>query len=86
MGAHALGVAAYAAKAAGPAGPDPSAAVADEIRWQLTHMSAATRSALRQLPTVGEDGSGSLGPGLLASGLLGTIIRDPQAGLAGAER
>lgn len=86
MGAHALGAAAYAAKAAGLAARDPPEAVADETRWQLSHMSAATRSALRQLPPVGEDGSGPLGPGLLASGLLGTIIRDLQAGLAGAER
>jgi hypothetical protein len=36
------------------------------------------------LPPVGENSSGPLGPGLLASGLLGTIIRDLQAGLADA--
>jgi len=42
----------------------------------------AVRAALRQLPPVGKDSSGPLGPGLLASGLLGTIIRDLQAGLA----
>jgi hypothetical protein len=85
MGAHALGAAAYAAKAAGLARDRPEA-VTDEIQWQLSHMSAATRTALRQLPPVGENRSGPLGPGLLASGLLGTIIRDLQAGLAGAER
>ncbi len=84
MGAHALGAAAYAAKAAGVAAPNRPAAVSDEIQWQLSHMSAATRTALRQLPPVGENKSGPLGPGLLASGLLGTIIRDLQAGLAGA--
>jgi hypothetical protein len=39
-------------------------------------------AALRQLPPVGENSSGPLGPGLLASGLLGTIIRDLQASLA----
>lgn len=81
MGAHALGAAAYAAKAAGLATPDRAEAVSQEIRWQLDHASAAARAALRQLPPVGEDSSGPLGPGLLASGLLGAIIRDLQAGL-----
>jgi hypothetical protein len=82
MGAHALGAAAYAAKAAGLAAPDRPEAVSEEIRWQLGRMSAAARAALRQLPPVGENSSGPLGPGLLASGLLGTIIRDLQASLA----
>jgi hypothetical protein len=86
MGAHALGAAAYAAKAVGLAAPDRPEAVADEIQWQLSHMSAATGAALRRLPAVGENRAGPLGPGLLASGLLGTIIRDLQAGLAGADR
>ncbi len=81
MGAHALGAAAFAAKAAGLAAPDRPDAVDDEIRWQLGHMSAAARAALRLLPPVGEHASGPLGPGLLASGLLGAIIRDLQAGL-----
>ena len=81
MGAHALGAAAYAAKAAGLAAPDRPEAVSEEIRWQLGHMSAAARAALRQLPPVGENASGPLGPGLLASGLLGRIIRDLQASL-----
>ncbi len=79
MGAHALGAAAYAAEAAGLAAPDRPEAVEEEIRWQLEHMSPATRVALRQLPPVGENPSGPLGPGLLASGLLGTIIRRLQA-------
>jgi Imm-5 like putative immunity protein len=82
MGAHALGAAAYAAKAAGLAAPDRPEAVSEEISWQLGQMSAAVRVALRQLPPVGENSSGPLGPGLLASGLLGTIIRDLQLGLA----
>jgi hypothetical protein len=82
MGAHALGAAAYAAKAAGLAAPDGRQAVGEEVRWQLGHLSADARAALRQLPPVGENASGPLGPGLLASGLLGTIIRDLQAGLA----
>lgn len=82
MGAHALGAAAYAAKAACLAAPDRPDALSEEIRWQLSHMSAAAGAALRLLPPVGENSSGPLGPGLLASGLLGTIIRDLQAGLA----
>jgi hypothetical protein len=85
MGAHALGAAAYAAKAVGLAAPDRAAAVSEEIHWQLSSMSLEARTALQQLPPVGENRSGPLGPGLLASGLLGTIIRDLQAGLAGAE-
>jgi hypothetical protein len=82
MGAHALGAAAYAAKAAGLAASDRPDAVNEEIRWQLGHVSAEARAALRLLPSVGENSSGPLGPGLLASGLLGTIIRDLQARLA----
>ena len=35
MGAHALGAAAYAAKAAGLAAPDRPDALTDETRWQL---------------------------------------------------
>jgi len=82
MGAHALGAAAYAAHAAGLAHPERPDAVDDEIRWQLDHMSEEVRAALRALPPVGENSSGPLGPGLLASGQLGRIIRDLQAGLA----
>jgi hypothetical protein len=86
MGAHALGAAAYAAKAAGLAAPDRPEAVSEEICWQLGRMSAAARAALRQLPPVGENSSGPLGPGLLASGVLGTIIRELQASLADADQ
>jgi immunity protein 5 of polymorphic toxin system len=82
MGAHALGAAAYAANAAGLADPDRPEAVNEEIRWQLEHMSAELRAALRALPPIGQNSSGPLGPGLLASGRLGTIIRDLQTGLA----
>ncbi|HXW80949.1 MAG TPA: hypothetical protein VEJ84_15710, partial [Acidimicrobiales bacterium] len=69
MGAHALGAAAYAAKAASLASPDRPGALEEEIRWQLDHMSAEVRAALRALPPVGENSAGPLGPGLLASGL-----------------
>jgi hypothetical protein len=82
MGAHALGAAAYAAKAAGLAAPDRPNAARDETRWQISHVSAAVSAALRQLPPVGERRDGPLGPGLLASGFLGTIIGDLQAGLS----
>jgi hypothetical protein len=82
MGAHALGAAAYAAKAAGLAAPDWPETVGEEIRWQLGHLSPPVRAALRMLPPVGEDSAGPLGQGLLASDLLGTLIRDLQAGLS----
>ena len=86
MGAHALGAAAYAVKAAGLADPDRPEAVEDEIRWQLDHMSTEVRAALRALPPVGANRSGPLGPGLLASGQVGSIIRDLQARLEQPDR
>jgi hypothetical protein len=85
MGAHALGAAAYAAKAAALAAPDQHLAVAEEIRWQLIHMSVSVKAALRVLPPLGANPSGPLGPGLLASGLLGSIIRELQTALAAAD-
>ena len=81
MGAHALGAAAYAAKAAGLATPDQPTAVSDEISWQLAHMNAQVRAALQQLPPLGENSAGPLGSGLLASGILGSIIRKIQAAM-----
>ncbi len=82
MGAHALGAAAYAAKAAGLAAPGEPDAVEDEVRWQLAQLTPEVRAALRLLPPLGENSSGPLGPGLLASGVLGTVIRQIQADLA----
>jgi len=82
MGAHALGAAAYAAKAVGLAAPDRPEVVGEEIQWQLSTLPVAARAALQRLPPVGEDRAGPLGPGLLSSGLLGAIIRELQAGLA----
>jgi hypothetical protein len=82
MGAHALGAAAYAAKAAGLAAPGRPQTIDDEIHWQLEHMSAEARSALRRLPPLGANPAGPLGPGLLASGILASIIRTIQADLA----
>lgn len=84
MGAHALGTAAYAAEAIGLADQNRPEAVEEEIRWQLDHMSSEVRVALRTLPPIGENSSGPLGPGLLASGRLGTIVRELQAGIAQA--
>jgi hypothetical protein len=84
LGAHGLGAAAYAARAAGLADPDRPEAVAEEIGWQLARMSPEVRAALLTLPPVGTNTGGPLGPGLLASGQLGTIIRELQARLAEA--
>ena len=82
MGAHALGAAAYAAKAARLAAGNPDAATA-ELEWQLAHMSGDVASALRSLPLVGEDFAGPLGSGLLASGELGEHIKRIQLRLRG---
>jgi len=82
MGAHALGAAASAANAAHLAAPEQSRAIEEEIRWQLGCMSAPVIVALQRLPPVGENPSGPLGPGLLASGQLGMIIRELQVQLA----
>ncbi len=79
MGAHALGAAAYAAKAVGLASPDHPNAVAEEIAWQLDNMSVQVRKALQQLPPLGEDSAGPLGAGLLTSGILGSTIRMLQS-------
>jgi hypothetical protein len=81
MGAHALGAAAYAAKAVGLVAPDRPTAVSEEIAWQLEHMTAEVRSALGKLPPLGEDSAGPLGSGLLAEGVLGSAIRQLQAAL-----
>lgn len=62
MGAHALGAAAYAVRAASLTAPDPQAAAKDEIRWQLEAMTADVRAVLKTLPFGGQDRSGPLGP------------------------
>jgi hypothetical protein len=86
MGAHALGAAAYAATAVGLARPEHADAISEEIRWQLGRLSAPARTALRKLPRVGKNSAGPLGPGLLASGLLGAIIREIQLSLVKPDR
>ena len=84
MGAHALGAAAYAARATALAEPGRPEAVEEEIAWQIGIMSADVRAALRKLPAVGTDSSGPLGPGMLASGFLGRMVRDLQARVNGS--
>lgn len=79
MGAHALGAAAYAAKAASLAHPDQPDIVENEIDWQVRQLSAALRKALGTLPLIGQNRSGPLGPGLLAAGQMGQIIGKLQA-------
>lgn len=81
MGAHALGAAAYAVKAIALANLDDAGAPRKELEWQLGHLTPETAAALRRLPPLGEDSSGPLGRGLLASGLLGDTIRNIQASL-----
>lgn len=81
MGAHALGAAAYAAKAVGLAASGRPDAREREVRWQIEHMTATVRVALRRLPLLGDDPAGPLGPGLLAAGVLAMTIREIQAAL-----
>lgn len=82
MGAHAFGAAAYAASAVELAHPDDSDARAGEVHWQLAHLSPEAEAALRRLPPLGTDTAGPLGPGLLATGTLGAVIRELQAALS----
>ncbi len=81
MGAHALGAAAYAAKAVELAHPHDPRARADEVEWQLAALSPDAAAALRTLPPVGDDPAGPLGAGLLATGVLGEVILEIQAHL-----
>jgi hypothetical protein len=79
LGAHALGAAAYAAKAASLTQPDRPDAAADEVAWQLTQLTDVERDALRRLPLLGAETTGPLGQGLLTKGLLGESVRTIQA-------
>lgn len=84
MGAHALGAAAYAAKAVSLASPDRPEAAHAEVRWQLVALSQGEREVLRRLPPLGSDGAGPLGAGLLSRGILGETIRRIQAEVGSA--
>ena len=79
LGAHALGAAAYAGRAAELAAP--GAGGAGELDWQLTAVTEPVRTALALLPPLGQDRSGPLGPGLLATGALGVHIRSLKQAL-----
>ena len=81
MGAHALGAAAYAVRAVTLANLDDAGAPGKELEWQLGHLTPQATAALRRLPLLGQDSSGPLGRGLLASGPLGHSIRHIQASL-----
>jgi hypothetical protein len=81
MGAHALGAAAYAVKAAALTNSERPSAAEDEISWQVNQLTEEQRTALRRLPLLGENTAGPLGPGLLTSGVLGTAIHQFQAQL-----
>ncbi len=82
MGAHALGAAAYAAKAVSLNAPDE---LDDEIEWQVARMTGDIRAALRLLPELGQNSSGPLAAGgLLERGVLGTTIRSLQSRVAAA--
>jgi hypothetical protein len=71
MAAHARGAAAYAAIAAGLGAPDDPTAVADEARWQQSHVTSAVRDALRKLP-----------PPTRGGGMLGALIAELHANVA----
>ncbi len=79
MGAHALGAAAYAAKAVSLANNEQLERVQEEIRWQVAHLDEGEEAALRLLPLLGTDSSGPLGAGLLSRGVLGATTRQIQA-------
>lgn len=79
MGAHALGAAAYAAKAVSLAHQRQPERVQEEIRWQVENLSERERAALRLLPALGADSSGPLSAGLLSRGVLGSTIREIQS-------
>jgi len=82
-GARAPRAAAEASQTVSRAPADPEAARREEVRWQLTQLTPELRQALVRLPLLGENSSGPLGAGLLASGVLATTIREIQAALDG---
>lgn len=82
MGAHSLGAAGYAVKAATLASGGPDDAVArSEVRRQVVAMTDAVARALASLPALGENDAGPLGPGRLRAGHVGEAIRSIQSQL-----
>jgi hypothetical protein len=84
MGAHALGAAAYAAKAVALSAisDDVDRLVDAEAAWQIDQLTPAVAKALARLPALGTDGAGPLGAGLLTSVVLGHHIRRLQTAVA----
>jgi hypothetical protein len=78
-----LGAAAYAVQAVILAAPDRPEAKSEEIDWQVRLLTPPVRAALRELPPVGENRAGPLGPGLLSSGVRGEAIRLLQDAIGG---
>lgn len=76
MVAHVLGAATYAAKTASLAAVDQKTAPHDEACWQIDQFTPDLRAALARLPMLGENSSGPLGSGHLASGVLAEAIRE----------
>lgn len=81
MGAHALGAAGYATKAATLAAHDVDDIVRLQTLRQVAVMSESVANALAALPLLGENTAGPLGPGRLSSGYVGQSIRAIQAEL-----
>ena len=82
MGAHALGAAGYAAKASTlAADSDGGGAIEAEARRLVASMSGVVAGATAQLPALGENREGPLGPGRLSGGLVGQTIRAIQTHL-----
>lgn len=86
MGAHALGAAAYAARAVALTSAVYGQAMTSEIEWQLAAMRPEARAALARLPRLREASSGPLGPGLLRSESFAPQIRSLQAAVEGSGR
>lgn len=82
MGAHALGAAGFAAKAAALAAERENDETVGDMasRW-VAAMSGPVADALSSLPVLGESSAGPLGPGRLSAGEVGTAIRLIQAHL-----
>lgn len=82
MGAHALGAAGYAAKAATLAADgDDDQVLRSEVLRQVDAMTDTVAQAVAALPALGDNGAGPLGPGRLSGGLVGRAIRTIQAEL-----
>lgn len=83
MGAHALGAAGYAGKAAAlDVGCCDGAVARSEAHRQVAGMTESVARVVSSLPVLGENRSGPLGPGRLTLGHVGETIREVQRLLA----